>query len=152
MKKIAVLASILFGSFAHASCPDLTGTFVYTAPDSTTEKAVVTQSEANGVTTYVVVYDDSYSVTAIADGSQQTINEKNGDVSLSSVYSFSCGDNTLVQNFNEKAVAGDGSVLADYTGTATFTRSSELNLVVDVKSTNAVDGKYEEETYVYVRQ
>lgn len=149
--KFAVLVFSLFSSVTFA-CPNLSGTFVATFTDGTTEEMVITQSEINGVTNYSLVFDGQFSVTAIADGVSRTteINESTGAKMLSED-TYSCTANAFTNTYFARYIGADGTLAYEEKGTETFSLDTSGNIINNIEYSTS-NGQKGAENYTYIRK
>ncbi len=152
-----ILAILFFGLTAQASCPDLTGTFV--SNDQSATKLNVTQSEADGITTYTVNYTAKYgqeefsdSLIMIADGATRSEDGDDGAGGITKYsVSFACNAGQLNQSYVESYTNEDGALVEKIEGSAVMKIDANNNFEYADQYTD-LKGKVSKEVSIYFRQ
>ncbi len=136
MKTISLAIIGLFVSAsAYAACPDLSGTFSCAYDDGTVDQMVISQTEANGVTTYTVNGNP-----IVADGVVQSIPDDAGARNQS--VSYSCGDDNKFK-YTYSAELYEANVMAGaVTADLLFSKDATTGglVVEDVGTFSLTDG------------
>lgn len=110
MKIVLSLITTLIAS-ASVACPNLSGTYSCVDEDGVMEEMTYSQSETNGITTYLVTDVDG-ALELIADGQVRELPETPADPTFNTLYSYSCENDTLVSTYWSQHLDSNGKEIS----------------------------------------